>query len=99
MPLWYKVILTESDILAGNHTKLQNDFLTLFTAMKAPSQMAMFGDETEKEYSYYFAVPENLEDIAKVFLLTNSAKLSEPPRKSDASLLVGDADAFDLLTD
>lgn len=99
MPKWYKTTLNQSDILSGTHSKLQNDFETIFMALNAPSDMAMLSgrDPVAQKQPYYFAIPEHLEGIATKFLTTNSAQLSEPPKRSDTSLLVGHNDVWNLL--
>lgn len=101
MPSWYKTALKQPDIVAGTHFKLQKDFETIFMAMKAPTDMAMFGgrDFVAPEQPYYFAIPSGSEVFTKTFLLNNAAQPCSRPQRSECSLLVGHADAWDLLNE
>jgi len=95
---WYKTVLNQQDILAGKHFKLQEEFTAIFTAMKGPAEMAMFGgrDFVAKEQPYYFALPNGSESLTKTFLTRHSAQSCERPNRSECSLLVGRADAWSL---
>ncbi|MDP2884827.1 MAG: hypothetical protein Q8P51_07395 [Ignavibacteria bacterium] len=99
MSTWYKTTLTQSDILAGKHSKMQDDFETIFEVMQAQADLAMFDgrDLTAKERPYYFAIPPDSEMFTKKFLLINAAQPCPKPKDSECSLLVGVAGAFDLL--
>ena len=99
MSTWYKTTLTQSDILAGKHSKMQNDFETIFEAMQAPADLAMFDgrDPIAKERPYYFAVPADSEIFTKKLLADYAAQPCPRPKESECSLLVGHADALNLL--
>ena len=99
MPFWYKITLTQADIFAGRHSKLQSDFDVIFMAMQAPADMGMFGsrDFGVSKQVYYFAIPEDSELFTKRFLENNSAQPCLKPKRSECSLLVGDAGVSGLL--
>jgi hypothetical protein len=99
MPLWYKTTLTQADIFAGRHSKLQSDFEVIFMAIQTPADMGMFGsrDFGVSKQVYYFAIPEDSELYTKRFLENNSAQPCLKPQQSECLLLVGHADASGLL--
>ena len=95
MPSWFKTTLTKNEIIAGNGTTLQGDFTKVFTQVKGPDNMAMFGSERDRG-TFYFAIPEDLE--MELFKTSWNLQASGKPEKSDCTLLVGnEATAFALL--
>ena len=99
MSTWYVTTLTQSQILAGQQSKVMKEFEAIFMALHAPTDMAMFGgnDLIAKNQKCYFAIPANTEMVTKLFLGKNAAGQCPRPKESECSLLVGNADAFKLL--
>ena len=93
---WKRVLLTRDDINAGKHIRLQDAFEQAFLAAVAPKDAAMFeNDPNHDEYGYYFSPAAA--DIFGVTLAAFNASESHAPPLADTSLLVGHADAWDML--
>jgi hypothetical protein len=99
MVRWYETSLTRSEILEGRHSKLMDDFETLFLAMQAPGDVAMFASRhvVADEERYYLAVPMDSELFLRKFLERHSARPCARPGLSECSLVVGNAEASLLL--
>ena len=99
MATWYKATVTKSQILAGQQSKTMREFEAIFMALLAPKDMAMFGGNNpiSENQQFFFAIPENTEMVTKLFLSKNAAEQCPRPKESECSLLVGNADSFELL--
>ncbi len=98
MESWYRVALpfTEAGV-KGKVKSLQDAFQFLFTANVASKNAAMFGnrDEDLKNYFCYFS-PDAVQ-IARIVIQTYGGVKCSAPMKDSVHLLVGHADAGDIL--
>jgi hypothetical protein len=54
-PSWYRVTLSNSDVVARRHMDLQKEFETLFLAHQWPTQAAMFASVDTLAHHFYFS--------------------------------------------
>jgi hypothetical protein len=93
---WKQVTLSNDDIVAYRHGELQDAFEAVFMAHSAPKDAAMFGRIPDhKVYDYYFSpgAVGVFRDVLETWKATDCAR----PDRDGTSLLVGHADAWDML--
>jgi hypothetical protein len=84
---WYRVTLSNSDVVARRHMELQKGFETLFLANRWPTQAAMFANVDSLAHHFYFS-PGAVE-IASDLIARYSGAECAKPEVSDLVLLVG----------
>jgi len=84
---WYRVTLSNSDVVARRHMELQTAFETLFLANQWPKQAAMFANVDSLAHHFYFS-PGAVE-IASDLIARYSGTECAKPEVSDLVLLVG----------
>ena len=83
--IWYKVILTSSELTKGLDMAFERDFSRLFMAMNEPEEMklyrsGLFGDQ---HLHYYIQIPESFGyDLGKVFSQYRTTYTTEPDTKN-----------------
>jgi hypothetical protein len=87
---WYRVTLSDEDVIARRHMELQQAFETIFLAHRWPSDAAMFSGIDTLTHDFYFS-PSAVR-MAKDILKHYSATPCPPPAPSDIVLLVGTPD-------
>lgn len=89
---WMRVTLSNEDVAANRHGKLQDAFESAFMAALAPKDAGMFQLSSPTQYDYYFS-PKAVE-IAWAALASFKPKPCLAPAWGDLTPLVVDA-AFD----
>ena len=84
---WYRVTLSNSDVVARRHMELQRAFETLFLANQWPKQAAMFANVDTLAHHFYFS-PGAVE-IARELIAGYAGTECAQPEVSDLVLLVG----------
>ena len=85
---WYKCILSNDQIVSGEHYNLQKAFKELFIALSAPKDMALFGDRklSEKDHEFYFS-PASY-DYAEALISKYRGEPCEKPDSDSVVLLI-----------
>ncbi len=93
---WMKIKMTVKDVMTGRHIDLQDAFTEVFMATMAPMEAAVFvNSPTLDDYDMYFS--PGAAAIFGLQLEAYDATKSVVPPQEDTSLLVGHADAWDML--
>ena len=93
---WNKITLDNQQVIQGVHHRVMNQFEQIFTALKAPQEMALFGrSEAGKDMELFFT-PGSMQ-YAFGLVEEYSGIECDKPAKDDISLLVGHEDSFELL--
>jgi hypothetical protein len=87
LTVWYRVTLSNSDVVARKHMELQKAFETLFLANQWPRQAAMFANVDTLAHHFYFS-PGAVE-IARELIARYAGTECAKPEVSDLVLLVG----------
>jgi len=89
---WHKVTMNSEQVANKLHSKLQNQFKTLFMDVKAPIDMALFSSNfsSNDEINIYFS-PGSIQYASSIISQYGGVKCDQPNEKP--SLLVGHADA------
>jgi len=84
---WYRVTLSNSEVVARRHMELQKAFEKLFLANQWPKQAAMFANVDSLAHHFYFSpgAVEIASDLISRYSGTECAK----PEVTDLVLLVG----------
>lgn len=91
---WHRIVLTNDQVLAGEHMDIQDSFTTLFTAALTPREAALFSaGHPAQDYALYFS-PGSF-PFAKALILSKGGVSCDAPPKEGTSLLVGHAGAGD----
>ena len=95
---WQKVTMTPEQVGYGEGAQLQDAFEKAFMAANAPAGVAMFGEhKVTDSFSYYFS-PAAVRLFSSM-LDAFGASDTTPPSRDEVALLVGHADAWDMLPD
>lgn len=93
---WMKVSLSADAVAEGSHIRLQDSFEEIFITAAGPARAAMIESSPNRgEYVAYFSP-----DAVSIFISVLSAFGAvdcDPPQRAGAALLVGHADALDML--
>jgi hypothetical protein len=92
---WSVVKLSDNDISKMMGMQLQDRFESVFIAAHAPKDAAMFCNLNPTKDNYLFYFSPKATEIFSAFL--GSSKDCAPPRKDSVALLVGTADALDVM--
>jgi hypothetical protein len=84
---WYRVTLSNSDVVARRHMDLQKAFETSFLAHQWPSEAAMFASVDTLAHHFYFS--PGAVAIASDLITHYAGSECERPEPSDLVLLVG----------
>jgi len=84
---WYRVTLSDEEVIARKHMELQQGFETVFLANRWPNDAAMFSSVDTLAHHFYFS-PAAVR-MAKGLLKHYAAAECTPPSASDLVLLVG----------
>lgn len=85
---WFRIQLTNDQVVAGEHMKIQDEFSAAWTAALAPKRAAMFGaDHPAEDYFLYFS-PEAA-SLAAALIQSRGGTSCQPPPQAGTSLLVG----------
>jgi hypothetical protein len=84
---WYRVTLSNSDVVARRHMELQKAFERLFLAHQWPSQAAMFASVDTLAHHFYFS--PGAVGIARDLIARYAGTECVRPEASDLVLLVG----------
>jgi hypothetical protein len=98
MAQWMVVRLSENDINKFRAFRLQGQFEANYAVALAPKDAALFSNKrpARDNHVFYFS-PKAAEIFARLLPQYNATPCSAPLRDS-VSLLIGHADAMDLLT-
>lgn len=94
---WYRIFLTNEQIMQGVHIQLQNQFSSIWLKMQANENAAMFDEirSTEKGKYIYFSPG------ASIFFIDNINQYMgvevDAPNITSVALLVGRDSAWNLL--
>jgi hypothetical protein len=97
---WYKFSFSAAEAAQGAHAKAQDEFTAIFTALRAPQNLSLFSAWESKAdiLSLFICIPQSCEASLKTFLSKYSASSTSRPQNYDKiGLLVGHADAINLL--
>ncbi|HTT13261.1 MAG TPA: hypothetical protein VMG60_20510 [Burkholderiaceae bacterium] len=92
---WSMVELTDADVARMRAFRLQSQFRALFMTASAPRDAALFELASRERHVYYFS-PKAAE-IFSPYLAAWSSKDCAPPPRDSVEVLVGRADALDML--
>jgi hypothetical protein len=93
---WTMIKISLADIERNVHVVLKNQFESDFVKASAPTEAAMFGNKyMEDGYTYYFS-PEAAQIFSAVLNALSPTTCGAPKRES-VSLLVGHANALNML--
>jgi hypothetical protein len=98
MAQWMVVRLSESDINNLRTFRLQGQFEALYTAALAPKDAALFGSKKPAKDNHLFYFSQKAAEIFATLLPQYHATPCSAPLRESVSLLIGHADAIDLLT-
>ncbi len=85
---WYRIQLTNDEVVAGEHMKIQDAFSALWTAALAPKGAAMFGaGHPAEDYFLYFS--PDAASLAAALIHSRDGTSCQPPSRAGTSLLVG----------
>jgi len=96
---WFKVTLTSSQVSSGEMISIQNEFKNIFDAQGAPKDMALFAlkeARSQDEFSILYFSPSSTTPANALISAYNGTPCGTP-EKGESALLVGHADAWDLL--
>ena len=93
---WFKVVMSNDDIVSRKHIRLQDTFENLFSAAGAPRNAAMFANRDMARGDWFFFSPGAM-NIASALVLSHGAVECPSPRRSAVSLLVGHPGCADVL--
>src|SRR5258707_13042946 len=74
---WYRVTLSNSDVVARRHMELQKSFETLFLANQWPKQAAMFANVDSLAHQFYFS-PGAVAIGSALFALFSGTECAKP---------------------
>lgn len=93
---WHRIVLTNDQVVAGEHMNIQDAFTALFTAALAPKEAALFSaGHAAEDYALYFS-PGSFH-FAKALILSKGGASCDAPPKDGTSLVVGHGGARDAL--
>ena len=92
---WSMVELTDAEISRMRAFRLQSQFRALFISASAPRDAALFERASRERHVYYFS-PKAAEIFSPYLAAWSCRDCSAPPRNS-VEVLVGRADALDML--
>lgn len=84
---WFKITLTDNDILSLKGMELQEEFARLFAAAGAPQGTALFSAHEGGLHEYYFS--PSAAAIARAMIRRYAGVECPAPAESSVSLLVG----------
>ena len=87
MASWYRVTLSDKDVVVRKHMELQKAFENVFLAHGWPKDAAMFSNVDTLSHHFYFS-PGAVE-IAKNLIVHYSGTECAAPAMSDLVMLVG----------
>jgi len=87
MTSWYRVTLSDKDVVVRKHMELQLAFETAFLASGWPKEAAMFSNVDTLSHHFYFS-PGAVRIANDVIVHYEGAECA-PPAMSDLVLLVG----------
>lgn len=87
MSSWYRIVLSDEDVIARKHMELQQAFETVFLANRWPSDAAMFSGVDTLTHDFYFSPAAAR--IAKDLLKFYGASTCPGPSPADIVLLIG----------
>lgn len=98
MTRWMVVKLSDNDIDKARSFRLQGQFEAIYSVALAPKDAALFSNKrpTKDNHLFYFS-PKAAEIFARLLPQYNATPCLVPLRAS-VSLLIGHADAIDLLS-
>lgn len=97
---WYKFSFTAEEVTNNAHGKAQEEFMTFFTTLRGPRDLALFSAWEPKAdiLSLFICTSAAHEPILEIFLSKyNASPISKPQGYDRIALLAGHADAHDLL--
>jgi len=106
MNSWYKITLSNEDLAAGKHMKLQDEFEAIFVSLFASSEppssdFAMFGNRkfSRNNHNFFFSEKAMSSPLLQLLMRAYSGVPCERPMKDDVSLLVGHANSWNIFDD
>jgi len=84
---WYRIVLSDEDVIARKHMELQQAFETVFLAYRWPSDAAMFSGVDTLTHDFYFSPAAA--GMAKDLLKFHGASTCSAPSPADLVLLIG----------
>ncbi len=87
MTSWYRVTLSDNDVVVRKHMELQQAFETVFLANGWPKEAAMFANIDTLSHHFYFS--PGAVRIAKELITAYSGTECSPPSVLDLAMLVG----------
>jgi hypothetical protein len=98
MSSWKVVTFSKNDVIAQRSVPIEEAFAAVMLAKGSPTDAAMFGQNAQDgTYGCYFS--PGAVAIFGASLLFLRATVCKPPSRKAAALLVGDASAWNLLSD
>ena len=94
---WVMVKLSADDITNMQEFRLQTQFEAIFMTALAPRDAAMFGNRDTAGGHFVFYFSPKAAEIFSPLLAKWSPKECSAPTRDSVSLLVGHADAWDML--
>ncbi len=93
---WHKIALTNDQVVAGEHMRLQDAFEAIFMATLAQRDAAMFGRSLKAGGDELYFSPA-ASKVAESLIRSGGGVPCAPPPKDGTDLLVGHAGAHDAL--
>lgn len=87
MTSWYRVTLSDKDVVVRKHMELQKAFENSFLANGWPKEAAMFANVDTLSHHFYFS--PGAVQIAKDLIVRYAGTECPPPAMPDLVLLVG----------
>ena len=81
---WFKIVMSNEDIVSGQHMKIQNAFESLFLAAGAPKGAAMFANRDMARGDWFFFSPGAM-SIAGALVLSYGGIECTSPRRDEVS--------------
>ena len=87
MTSWYRVTLSDNDVVVRKHIELQQAFENVFLANGWPKEAAMFSNVDSLAHHFYFS--PGAVRIAKDLIVRCGGSECPAPVQSDLAMLVG----------